>query len=171
MLTRPTVFKALLASIATLASASPATTTSTPSAGLDVCAIFDFQWHVNSESICCPGVIDMPHGDRSKAYCCVGAHIPANVVITTTQTSCATKVSLNPITDYSSKALKAATKYGVTYTTNVGMGSRTVIETATVGVTSTAIGSGSASVSTGGAGARKTAAAALVVAGGLLLGI
>ena len=142
-----------------LAAASPAATTSTPSADLDVCAIPEFQWHVNSESICCPGVVDMPHGDRSKAYCCVGAHIPDNVVITTTQTSCATKVSLNPITDYSSKARKAATKYGVTYTTNVGLGNHTIIS------------SGSSSASTGGAGARNTAAAALVVAGGLLLGI
>lgn len=44
-----------------------------------------------------------------------------------------------------------------------------MIETATVGVT--ASGSGRASVSTGGAGARNTAAAALVVAGGLLFGI
>lgn len=111
----------------------------------------------------------MPHGDRSKAYCCVSAHIPANVVITTTQTSCATIISLNPITDYSSKARRAATKYGVTYTTSVGRGNHTVIETATVGVT--ASGSGRASVSTGGAGARNTAAAALVVAGGLLFGI
>lgn len=89
----------------------------------------------------------MPHGDRRKAYCCVGAHIPDNVVITTTQTSCATTVSLNPITDYSSKAREAATKYGVTYTTNVGLGNPTVISMATVGVTA----SGSSSVSTGGA--------------------
>lgn len=149
-----------------LAAASPAPT-STTSADLDVCAIPEFQWHVNSESICCPGVVDMPHGDRSKAYCCVGAHIPDNVVITTTQTSCATTVSLNPITDYSSKAREAATKYGVTYTTNVGFGNHTVISTPTIGVTV----SGSSSVSTGGAGARNTAAAALVVAGGLLIGI
>lgn len=113
----------------------------------------------------------MPHGDRSKAYCCVGAHIPANVIITTTQTSCVTKVSLNPITDYSKKAREAATKYGVTYTTNVGVGNRTVIETATVGVAFTASGSGKGSTSTGGAGARNTAAAALMVAGGLLLGV
>ena len=192
MLITPTVLQALVAGMAvsnhqltrsprasasnttqTLATASPATitSTSTPSADLDVCAIPDFQWTVNSESICCPGVVDMPHGDRSKAYCCVGAHIPVNVVITTTQTSCATKVTLNPITDYSKKAREAATKYRVTYTTNVGVGNHTVIETATVGVSSTATGSGRASVSTGGAGARNTAAVALVVAGGLLLGI
>jgi hypothetical protein len=52
------------------------------------------------------------------------------------------------------------------------MQNRTVIETATVGVTKTdASGSGSASVSKGGVGARKTAAAILVVTGGLLLGV
>lgn len=44
-----------------------------------------------------------------------------------------------------------------------------MIETATVGIT--ACGSGRALVSTGGAGARKTAAASLVVACGLLIGI
>lgn len=111
----------------------------------------------------------MPSGDRSAAYCCVGAHIPANVVITTTQTSCATKISLNPITEYSSKAREAATKYGVTYTRDVGVGNLTRIETATVGVTKTA--SGSSEVSTGGARARDTAAAALVIVGGVLLGV
>lgn len=46
-----------------------------------------------------------------------------------------------------------------------------MIETATVGVSSTASGTGRASVSTGVTGARNTAAAALVVAGGLLFGI
>jgi hypothetical protein len=113
----------------------------------------------------------MPQGDRSKAYCCVGASIPANVIITTTQTSCATKVSLNPITEYSSKAREAATKYGVTYTRNVGVGNQTVVETGTVGVRKTTP-SGRSSVSTGGADARKTAAAAaVVVVGGVLLGI
>jgi hypothetical protein len=145
MLTKPTVLQALLASLAvsiprsfhghiitvptippthplthrkTLTTASP----TTPFPDIDICAIPSFQWHVNSESICCPGVVDMPQGDRSKAYCCVGAHIPSNVIITTTQTSCATTVSLNPITEYSSKAREAATKYGVTYTRNVVVG-------------------------------------------------
>ena len=190
MLTKPTAFQALIASIAvshpqlshnhhitmTLSANTPqllatasSTTTTTPSSDLDVCAIPAFQWHVNAESICCPGVVDMPSGDRSAAYCCVGAHIPPDAVITTTQTSCATKISLNPITEYSSKAREAATKYSVTYTRDVGVGNFTRVETATVGVTKTA--SGSSEVSTGGAGARKTAAAALVVAGGLLLGI
>lgn len=55
-------------------------------------------------------------------------------------------------------------KYGVTYTSNVGVGNETVIETATFGVTATA--SRSSSVITGGAGA-----AAIALVGGILLGI
>jgi len=112
----------------------------------------------------------MPHGDRSSAYCCVGASIPDNVVITTTQTSCATKISLNPITEYSSKARAAATEYKVTYTRGVGVGNFTRVETGTVGGSRTT-GGGGKEVSTGGAGARKTAAAVFVVAGGVLLGV
>lgn len=138
----------------------------------DVCTIPEFQWHLNNRgTFCCPGVLDQQQGDESKAYCCVGAHIPRNAVVTTTQTSCATTIGLFPTSDYTSKVREAATKYGVTYTTNVGAGNQTVISTATVGVSPTETSNGSSTVSTGGAGARKTAAAALWVAGGLLLGI
>jgi hypothetical protein len=72
------------------------------------------------------------------------------------------------MTGYSSKVREAATKYGVTYTANVGAGTNTVISTATVGVT--ASGSSEASTSTGGAAARVTAGAVVLVAGALVLG-
>jgi hypothetical protein len=111
----------------------------------------------------------MPSGDRSKAYCCVGASLPHNAVVTTTQNSCATTVSLDPRTEYSSKVREAATKYGVTYTTDVGVGNQTVISTATVGATEAS--SGSSEVSTGGAAARVTAGAMVLVAGGLLFSV
>lgn len=90
---------------------------------IDVCTLHQFQWHLNSAApYCCPGILDQVHGDASKAYCCVGAHPPDNAVWTTTQTSCATRISVYPQTGYSSKVREAATKYGITYTTDVGGG-------------------------------------------------
>jgi hypothetical protein len=158
----------------TLTSAQLATATPSP-ISQDVCAISQFLWDVNGAQVCCPGVVDMPSGDRSKAYCCVGASLPHNAVVTTTQTSCATMVNLDPRTEYSSKVREAATRYGVTYTTDVGVGNFTVVSTATVGEAGTeteaAGGSGSSEVSTGGAAARVTAGAVVLVAGGLLFGV
>jgi hypothetical protein len=132
----------------------------------DVCSVEKFMWKLNNQGpYCCPGVIDQQQGQSNKAYCCVGAPIPNNGVWTTTQTSCATTVSLFPQSDYTSKVKEAATKYSVVYTTDVGKGSATVISTITVGA--------SAASSTGAAAARFTIGAAangmLMVAGGLLL--
>lgn len=137
---------------------------------IDICTIPQFQWHLNSAGpYCCPGILDQEHGDASKAYCCVGVHAPDNAVWTTTQTSCATKISVYPQAGYSNNIREAATRYGATYTTDVGVGSEVVVETTTVG--GTAMGSRNVG---GAAAARATGAVGLggglLVVGGLLLG-
>lgn len=126
--------------------------------------IQQFRWELNSEgTYCCPGSLDIPQGQSSDAYCCVGAGTSKDEPRHTTQPSCSTTVKVFPQTGYTSKVKEAATKYGVTYTTSMVEGNATVYSTATVGTSST----------TGGAGARVTMGAAatgiLVVAGGLLL--
>lgn len=144
---------------------SQALATPNPTQPPNICALPAFTWHLNSAGpYCCPGVLDQPSGDGSKAYCCVGAPRPHNAVWTTTQASCATTVSVYQQEGYTSRVVEAASKYSVTYETVVGAENATRVVTATVGVTENADGTGAgmgASGTSEGVGAKVTAGAVL----------